>query len=161
MKISKLELSLKRGGQPLSIPPKSVKFFTMSNFTKSIQMISPDSVDLVTYCDLFILAISGFEKKWQEIIKVIKAKNDITAVNISLEREDGALYSDFFRVGWEDRTFAEGKMENPYQSVYLSKPGDLYLVINSIMKVGDYFDLGIVDTEEWSNKTRDQVQIGI
>ena len=161
MKIAKLELRMRRGGGALLVPPKSIKFFTMTNFTRSIQMVNSGSVGLVTYCDLFVLEINGSKRAGARgAIAALSKKNDLVSAEVTLTDHSGGLYTEGVQFGWDDDALSVNSMENPFQDVYISKPGNLYLVISSISKVEDYFDKELIDKEEWAKETYQRVSLG-
>ena len=74
-----------------------------------------------------------------------KEYSDITAIEFDLydelsdERRHYHYYTDWC---------GDSDYENTAQSVYISKPGNLYLVINSETNVLQFFDVNAIDDEE-------------
>lgn len=161
MKISNLTLNMKRGGAPLYVPPSSIKFFTMSCFTRSIQVVSPDSVDLVTYCDLFVLELFGDSKNAKNAINVLLARKDLVSAEVTLIGEDGELFTEFVRFGWESTAASSDGPQNPHQSMYLSRQGNLYIVISPGSKIEDYFDIDVIDTNNWARDAERRISLGV
>lgn len=89
---------------------------------------------------------SQIEEYKQMTFDRFKEYSDITAIEFDLydERSDERRHYHYYTDWCGDSDY-----ENTAQSVYISKPGNLYLVIKNETNVLDFFDVNTIDDEEY------------
>ena len=86
-----------------------------------------------------------FEDHKQMTFDRFKEYSDITAIGFNLFNEHTNEVKHYhYYVNW----CGDSDYENTAQSVYISKPGNLYLVIKNETNVLQFFDVNTIDDEE-------------
>ena len=161
MKISRLDIHIKRGDKHIFIPPENIKYINMSNFTESIQAVSSVSVEHFTFCELFVLELSGMEDdKMKEILQELDNKKDILDVRVNFSTRGRLMNSVFFRISWEPEAIMSETEENPFQKSMISSLGNYYLVINPVNTLEDFFSLEQIEQKEWVEAAYKQISLG-
>lgn len=161
MKVSKLDIHIRRDDQHILIPPESIKFINLSNFTECIIPVDAEDLEHRVYCELFVLELSckaapGMDK----IIRTLDEKKDILDIRINFSSAGRLLNSLFVFIGWAPEAILSETGENPSQKSFVSTPGNYYLVINPLNTLEDFFDLDQVEQEEWVEAAYKQISLG-
>lgn len=138
---------------------KYIGEFVVADIVTSIQRIAANSIQEMKTAKTIAIEISkdanipryAFDQSQIEEYKQmkfdrLKAYSDITAIEFDLydeasdERRHYHYYTDWC---------GDSDYENTAQSVYISKPGNLYLVIKNETNVLQFFDVNTIDDEEY------------
>lgn len=148
----------------IKIEGKYIGDFLVDNLETSIKRIACNSIDKIYVANTVAIEIYKdankeryqFDQDHVENFKQMtfdrfKAYGDITSIQFTLEEdyiEEGQVpckeYYDFY-VDWT----GDSDYENDAQKIYLSKEGNLYIVIADGKKIEDFFDLEEIEDENY------------
>jgi len=81
---------------------------------------------------------------------------DVTHIDFTLENGDGIENNYSYTVNW----VGDSDMENDAQHSYMSKNGNLYIVISDGKNIEDYFDFEMIDDSEYMDFQFEMYDVG-
>lgn len=159
MKIEKLLLTFQnKETKPAWIPGDMIKFLTIDNISTSIQAVSKTDIDTVSVCERFLLVSRNKNRFTERLYQRLAEIHDITSITCSFVNDDGIRHENTVYMHWD---ITSKMLENPYQSVRISKSGTLYLAIAPVGTIEDFFELDKIDDPVWENSTYKNMSIGV
>lgn len=165
--ISKIEIVLENC-EVITINEKYIGDFNISNIHTDISRMGCNYIGKMQCCDSFLIEIYrdanvvnkpfGYEDENQtKIFERIALYNDITSIDVYYDKKYDNYKDvktgehDCIYVPYEEINKNQLGSPNKYQSTYINKYGDLYIVVDKDNKISDKFDLEEIDDEDALN----------
>lgn len=159
----------------IKIEGKYIGYFLVDDLETSIKRIASNSIEKMDSANIIAIEIhkdankeryafgqNHIEDFKEMIFDRFKKYGDITSIQFELEE-------DYVKEGGEPRReyydyyttwFGDSEYENEAQKIYLSKSGNLYIVIADKKNIEDFFCLEDIEDEEYMDFHFDMLDVG-